>query len=104
MVQQSPHTLLTVGSVAFDSVQTPSGKADFVLGGAANYFSIAASFYASVSVVGNVGEDFPKSHLEWLGSRKVDVSGIQVTKGKSFHWVGSYDQNLNEAKTLSTAL
>jgi len=101
---QQPFSILTVGSLAFDSIQTPAGKADLVLGGSGNYFSIAASFYASVEVVGVVGEDFPKSHLQWLSERKIDVSGIQVVPGKTFHWVGSYDQDLNEAKTLSTAL
>src|SRR5690348_5057770 len=101
---QSPLSILTVGSLAFDSIQTPAGKADSVLGGSVNYFSIAASFYAPVEVVGVVGEDFPKNHLDWLSTRKIDVSGVQVAPGKTFHWVGSYDQNLNEAKTLSTAL
>jgi sugar/nucleoside kinase (ribokinase family) len=90
--------------VAFDTVQTPAGKAEAVLGGSVNYFSIASSFYAPVEVVGVVGEDFPKSHLDWLAKRDIDVSGIQVVAGKTFHWVGSYDTNLNEAKTLSTAL
>lgn len=103
-MSQHPQSILTVGSVAFDTIQTPAGKADLVLGGSGNYFSIAASFYAPVEVVGVVGEDFPKAHLDWLSNRKIDVSGIQVAKGKTFHWVGSYDQNLNEAKTLSTAL
>jgi len=98
------HSILTVGSLAFDTIQTPAGKADSVLGGSVNYFSIAASFYAPVEVVGVVGDDFPKSHLTWLSDRKIDVSGVQVAPGKTFHWVGSYDQNLNEAKTLSTAL
>jgi sugar/nucleoside kinase (ribokinase family) len=90
--------------VAFDTVQTPAGKAEGVLGGSVNYFSIASSFYAPVEVVGVVGEDFPKSHLDWLSKRNIDVSGIQVVAGKTFHWVGAYDGNLNEAKTLSTAL
>src|SRR4051812_17613553 len=103
-MMQQPLSILTVGSLAFDSIQTPSGKADQVLGGSGNYFSIAASFYCPVEVVGVVGEDFPQSHLDWLSARKIDVSGIQIAKGKTFHWVGSYDQNLNEAKTLSTAL
>jgi sugar/nucleoside kinase (ribokinase family) len=96
--------ILTVGSIAFDTIETPSGKADFVLGGSGNYFSIAASFFAPVEVVGVVGEDFPPSHLDWLKSRKIDVSGVQIEKGKTFHWVGTYNQNLNEAQTLSTAL
>ncbi len=97
-------SILVVGSVAFDSIQTPAGKADQVLGGSGNYFSVAASFYAPVKVVGVVGEDFPKSHLEWLQARHIDVSGIKVVPGKTFHWAGSYDQNMNEAKTLTTAL
>src|ERR1700691_1034533 len=101
---QKPEAILAVGSLAFDSIQTPAGKKDSVLGGSVNYFSIAASFYAPVQVVGVVGEDFPKAHLDWLGKRKIDVSGVQIVPGKTFHWVGSYDQNLNEAKTLSTAL
>ncbi|OFZ56028.1 MAG: sugar kinase [Bdellovibrionales bacterium RIFOXYC1_FULL_54_43] len=97
-------SILTVGSLAFDTIETPSGKAESVLGGSVNYFSIAASFYAPVQIVGVVGEDFPQSHLEWLASRKIDVRGIRVEPGKTFHWVGSYDQNFNEAKTIHTAL
>jgi sugar/nucleoside kinase (ribokinase family) len=97
-------SILAVGSIAFDSIQTPAGKAEKVLGGSVNYFSIAASFYSPIQVVGVVGEDFPTSHLEWLSKRKVDTSGVQVVPGKTFHWAGSYDQNLNEAKTLTTAL
>jgi sugar/nucleoside kinase (ribokinase family) len=97
-------SILTVGSLAFDSIQTPAGKVDSVLGGSGNYFSIAASHYSPVEVVGVVGEDFPKDHLEWLSRRNIGVSGIKVTAGKTFHWVGSYDKNLNEAQTLSTSL
>jgi sugar/nucleoside kinase (ribokinase family) len=97
-------SILTVGSLAFDSIETPAGRAEGVLGGSGNYFSIAASFFAPVQVIGVVGEDFPKTHLDWLSKRKIDVSGVQIVKGKTFHWVGAYDQNLNEAKTLSTAL
>jgi sugar/nucleoside kinase (ribokinase family) len=96
--------ILAVGSLAFDSISTPSGKADQVLGGSANYFSVAASFFAPVQIVGVVGNDFPKKHLDWLSQHRIDTSGVQVQEGKTFHWVGSYDQNLNEAKTLSTAL
>ncbi len=90
--------------MAFDTVETPSGKAEAVLGGSVNYFSVAASFYAPVKIVGVVGDDFPKSHLDWLGGRRIDVTGVQFAKGKTFHWVGSYDKNMNEAKTLSTFL
>lgn len=97
-------SILTVGSLAFDSVETPAGKVDRVLGGSVNYFSIAASFFSPVDVVAVVGDDFPKDHLNWLNSRKVSTNGVQVVSGKTFHWAGSYDQNLNEAKTLTTAL
>lgn len=97
-------SILAVGSLAFDSIETPAGKAEAVLGGSANYFSVAASFYAPVHVVGVVGEDFPTTHLEWLAARKINIQGVQVVPGKTFHWVGAYDQNMNEARTLSTAL
>ncbi|MGK5089358.1 PfkB family carbohydrate kinase [Bdellovibrionota bacterium FG-2] len=104
MTKHDASSILAVGSLAFDSIETPAGKADQVLGGSANYFSIAASFYSAVQVVGVVGEDFPANHLNWLKTRRIDVQGVEVAKGKTFHWVGSYDTNLNEAKTLSTAL
>lgn len=100
----NPNSILTVGSLAFDSIETPAGKAEQVLGGSVNYFSIAASFFAPVQIVGVVGNDFPKSHLDWLAKRNIDTTGIKIADGKTFHWVGSYDQNMNEAKTLSTAL
>ncbi|MCM0607067.1 MAG: hypothetical protein KA715_13340 [Xanthomonadaceae bacterium] len=98
------NSILTVGSMAFDSVQTPAGKAEQVLGGSVNYFSVAASFFSPVQIVAVVGEDFPDSHLKWLETRKINTKGVQKAPGKTFHWVGSYDQNLNEAKTLSTFL
>ncbi len=98
------HSILAVGSLAFDTIETPAGRAEGVLGGSVNYFSIAASFYAPIQVVGVVGEDFPRNHLDWLSKRRIDVSGVKVASGKTFHWVGAYDTNLNEAKTLSTAL
>jgi sugar/nucleoside kinase (ribokinase family) len=97
-------SILAVGSLAFDSIQTPAGKAESVLGGSVNYFSVAASFYAPIQVVGVVGEDFPRKHLEWLSERSIDTSGVQIQSGKTFHWAGQYDQNLNEAKTLTTNL
>ncbi len=99
-----PYSILAVGSMAFDTIQAPAGKAESVLGGSVNYFSVAASFYSKVEIVAVVGEDFPKHHLQWLSGHNVDVSGVKTVPGKTFHWVGSYDQNLNEAKTLSTAL
>lgn len=104
MIQKASRPILTVGSMAFDSVRTPSGKADNVLGGSANYFSLAASLFTPIKIVAVVGEDFPRDHLNFLSERNIDVSGVQIAKGKTFHWVGEYDTNLNEAKTLATAL
>jgi len=103
-LMKNSSTILTVGSMAFDSVETPAGKADKVLGGSVNYFSVAASFHAPVQILGVVGEDFPKSHIEWLSKRNIDTTGVSVAAGKTFHWVGSYDGKMNEANTLSTAL
>lgn len=90
--------------MAFDSVRTPAGKADQVLGGSVNYFSLAASLFTRVRIVAVVGEDFPLTHLEELGKRDIDTHGIQVVPGKTFHWAGEYDGAMNEAKTLSTSL
>lgn len=96
--------ILVVGSVAFDNLETPSGKRENVLGGAATHFSLAASFFTPVRVVGVVGEDFLPEHEAVLTSKGIDVTGIEHAAGKSFHWTGSYVENLNEAKTLATDL
>lgn len=96
--------VLVVGSLAYDSVKTPSGKADRSLGGSANYFSLAASLFAPVRVVGVVGEDYSPEHKDILLKRKVDLTGLQTVPGKTFHWEGTYEQNLNEAVTLKTEL
>ncbi|QEE29850.1 sugar kinase [Terriglobus albidus] len=96
--------ILVVGSVAFDNLETPSGKRENVLGGAATHFSLAASFFTPVRVVGVVGEDFLPEHEAVLTSKGIDVAGIEHAAGKSFHWTGSYVENLNEAKTLATDL
>jgi sugar/nucleoside kinase (ribokinase family) len=97
-------SVLVVGSMAFDSIRTPMGYAPEVLGGSANYFSAAASFFTEVRLVAVVGEDFPDEHLEFLKSRRVDLSGLQRVPGKTFRWVGEYGQDFNEAKTLETHL
>jgi pfkB family carbohydrate kinase len=96
--------ILVIGSLAYDSIFTPSGSAERTLGGSANYFSLASSFYAPVRVVGVVGSDYSDGDMQMLRERKVDVSGIQVLKGKTFHWAGEYKTDLNEAVTLSTEL
>ncbi|MFQ5830341.1 MAG: PfkB family carbohydrate kinase [Candidatus Methylomirabilia bacterium] len=96
--------LLVVGSVALDSVKTPFGQATEALGGSATYFSYAASFFTTVRLVATVGEDFPSEHLALLKARGVDLSGLQIAKGKTFRWIGEYSHDLNEARTLDTQL
>ncbi|HWU44922.1 MAG TPA: PfkB family carbohydrate kinase, partial [Bdellovibrio sp.] len=96
--------ILVVGSLAYDSIQTPAGKVDRALGGSANYFSLAASLFSKVRVVGVVGEDYDKNDYELLNSRGVDLAGLSKVPGKTFHWAGSYEGDMNEAKTLKTDL
>lgn len=93
-----------VGSLAYDSIETPRGKVEKTLGGSANYFSVAASLFSPVRVVGVVGEDYAATDMALLKDRKVDISGMVVSKGKTFHWEGAYENDMNEAKTLKTEL
>ena len=97
-------SILAVGSVAFDNIATPSGRAENVLGGSATYFSLAASHFTDVRVVAVVGEDFAAEHEDVLRKRGVDTRGIDHAKGKTFRWGGQYLDNLNEAKTDFTEL
>jgi sugar/nucleoside kinase (ribokinase family) len=97
--------LLIVGSMALDDVRTPVGEVKDCLGGSADYSSVAASFFSPVQIVGVVGDDFPKEHLAFLESRGIDLAGVQVVPGgKTFHWAGYYDFDLNIAHTLDTQL
>jgi sugar/nucleoside kinase (ribokinase family) len=97
--------LLIVGSVALDSVRTPFGEVKEALGGSATYSSYAASFFAPVvRLVGVVGDDFPKEHIALLKDRGIHMDGLQVARGKTFRWAGSYEYDLNEAHTLATEL
>ncbi|MFL5247530.1 MAG: PfkB family carbohydrate kinase [Myxococcales bacterium] len=96
--------LLVVGSVALDSVETPFGAREEVLGGSATYFSAAASLLAPVAVVGVVGEDFPLGQLEFLRARGVSLDGLERVSGKTFRWKGRYGFDLNTAQTLDTQL
>jgi len=96
--------VLVVGSVALDSVETPFGKADNVLGGSATYFSASASLLAPVQLVGVVGTDYPVEQLEPLGARGVDLAGLERADGESFRWRGRYRHDLNSAETLETRL
>jgi sugar/nucleoside kinase (ribokinase family) len=93
-----------VGSIALDTVKTPFGEAEEALGGAAVYFSYAASFFNEVRLVGVIGEDFPEEHLELLAGRNIDLGGLEKAPGKTFRWKGSYDFDLNDAQTLDTQL
>ncbi|ATB33874.1 PfkB family carbohydrate kinase [Melittangium boletus] len=97
-------SLLVVGSVALDSVETPFGIKEDVLGGSAAFFATAASFFTPVQMLAVVGEDFPQAHLDFLRSRSVDISGVSQEKGRTFRWKGRYGWQLNEAETLDTQL
>lgn len=97
-------SILVVGSVAFDSVETPLGKAESVLGGSATYFSAIASLYSEVRLVAVVGTDFPMERMQFLKDRGVDMQGLQVAEGDTFRWSGRYDYRSNTTETLDTQL
>ncbi len=93
-----------VGSVALDSVRTPHGEVERALGGSAVYASIAASRFTCPGIVGVVGDDFPKEHIALLKKKKVNLEGLQIVSGKTFHWKGYYEGDLAHAHTISTDL
>jgi sugar/nucleoside kinase (ribokinase family) len=97
-------SILVVGSVAFDNIASPSGRVENILGGAATYFALAASYFADVRVVAVVGDDFTADHELVLKRRGIDTRGIERAPGKTFRWGGHYTENLNEAKTDFTEL
>lgn len=97
-------SLLVVGSVALDSVETPFGVANDVLGGSANFFAAAASLFCNVQMVGVVGSDYPLGDLEFLAQRGVDLSGVEQVEGESFRWAGVYSFDLNSRETKETRL
>ncbi|MDB4952036.1 MAG: PfkB domain protein [Gemmatimonadetes bacterium] len=97
-------SLLVVGSVALDTLQTPFGRADDVLGGSAVFFAAAASFFHGVHVVGVVGDDYPTDQLGFLAARGVDLSGVEQVPGESFRWSGVYSFDMNSRETLDTRL
>lgn len=97
-------SLLVVGSVAFDALESPYGKVDRTLGGAATYFSVSASFFTPVNLVGIVGDDFTEKDADVFRGRKIDLEGLERAPGKTFFWAGRYSQNLNERTTLATEL
>jgi sugar/nucleoside kinase (ribokinase family) len=97
-------SILVVGSIALDNIETPSGKRERSLGGACTFFSIAASLYDRVCMVGVVGQDFPAEHLDYLAGRNIDLRGVQVREGETFSWSGRYGRDLDSAETLDTRL
>lgn len=99
-------SLLAVGTVAFDDIETPFGRAEMVVGGAATYITLAASYFTKdVKIVSVIGDDFPTEELAYLRSRGIDLEGLQVLEGqKSFFWAGRYHNNLNDRDTLDTQL
>ena len=97
-------SVLVVGTVAFDSIETPFGSAERVLGGSASYFALAASFFTPVRIVGVIGEDFPDEHIELFRRRNIDTDGIKREKGDTFHWRGRYHEDINLRDTLELHL
>ena len=97
-------SLLVVGSVALDALESPYGKVERTVGGAATYFAVAASFFAPVSLVGIVGDDFTQEDEKIFHGRHIDTDGLERATGKTFFWAGRYSQNLNERVTLGTEL
>jgi sugar/nucleoside kinase (ribokinase family) len=96
--------VLVVGSVAFDSLKTPYGEAHGIVGGAATYFSVTASYFAPVNVVAVVGEDFGPEQLKVFEGRAIDIAGLERAQGRTFRWSGEYSGDMNEARTLDTQL
>ena len=97
-------SLLVVGSMAFDSIKSPFGEVERVIGGSATYFSLAASYLAPVRLVSVVGRDFPKETIDMLAARGIDLGGLTVTDGETFRWKGYYEYDLNTAHTVKTEL
>jgi len=97
-------SILVVGSVAYDTVETPFGRAERVLGGSASFFAVAASFFVPVNLVGVVGEDFGEEQLAAFRGRDIDLEGLERVPGKTFHWAGKYSFDLNARDTLFTEL
>ncbi len=96
--------ILVVGSVAYDSIETPKQKKENILGGSANYFSLSSSLLVPSNVVGVIGDDYNESDLDLLKNRNVDLTGLQKVPGKTFKWSGKYEESMNEAITLETHL
>jgi sugar/nucleoside kinase (ribokinase family) len=97
-------SILVVGTVAFDSIETPSGSAERILGGSASYFAMGASFFAPVRIVGVIGKDFPDEYLDLFRRRGIDLEGLKRESGDTFHWRGRYHEDLNVRDTIELHL
>jgi cytidine kinase len=97
-------SVLIVGTTALDSIKTPNAENPRLLGGSASHAAVAASFFSPVKLVGGVGEDFPKKYVELYRRHKIDLEGLQTLPGKTFHWSGEYELNMNNRRTLATEL
>jgi sugar/nucleoside kinase (ribokinase family) len=97
-------SVLIVGSTALDSIKTPKAENSRLLGGSASHAAVAASFFSPVKLIGVVGEDFPKKYLALYRRHNIDLSGLQIRPGKTFHWSGEYEANMNHRRTLRTEL
>src|SRR2546426_2745901 len=97
-------SVLIVGSTALDSIKTPKAENPRLLGGSASHAAVAASFFGPVKLVGVVGKDFPKRYLRLYQRHRIDLEGLQILAGKTFHWSGEYEANMNNRRTLLTEL
>src|SRR5688572_18402613 len=97
-------SILVVGSTALDSIKTPNAENPKLLGGSASHAAVAASFFAPVKLVGVVGEDFPRQYIRLYKKHKIDLEGLQIIPGQTFHWSGEYEVNMNNRRTLHTEL
>jgi len=97
-------SIVAVGSIAFDTIKTPFGVAEEIVGGSLTYFALAASYFTDVNLVAVVGEDFGEEQMQVFAGRRVDLQGVERAKGKTFRWGGEYSYNLNSRKTLYTEL
>ncbi|MCZ6689978.1 MAG: PfkB family carbohydrate kinase, partial [Planctomycetota bacterium] len=96
--------LLAVGTVALDTIETPGGKVEDVLGGSVTHFAAVASLFTRVRLVAAIGQDFPSAQLEFLKTRDVDLDGLEVREGRSFRWSGRYAEDMNQRETISVEL
>jgi sugar/nucleoside kinase (ribokinase family) len=97
-------SVVVVGTVAFDSIETPFGSAERILGGSASYFALGASFFTPVRIVGVIGEDFPQEYIELFTERRIDIQGLKKERGETFHWRGRYHEDINIRDTLELNL